>query len=188
MKFLTVKLTKRVPFFRHVTGDFIEKIEKLEINMGVFGRQVQEDFEDVYVDDEMMGEDEMLEGLKRDYGDEEYAVKGVLQKNDELFSEFKNEGSGRTKDKEHGFDEDVSKGADDSGNEGGIYPVRALGIYVDKKDDGGSFNITIVEKVDSTNHLTCSRFLEHTEVLAKSTEMTDEAVLNNYRRETKKGK
>ncbi|CAI9289024.1 unnamed protein product [Lactuca saligna] len=40
MKFSNVKIMKRVLFVRHVTGDVLEKIEKLEINMGGFGRKL----------------------------------------------------------------------------------------------------------------------------------------------------
>ena len=62
---------KRLPFVRNVTGALLEKIEKLEISVGGFGRQLLENFEDIVDDDGMVDEDEMLDGMMRDYGAEE---------------------------------------------------------------------------------------------------------------------
>ncbi|CAI9280594.1 unnamed protein product [Lactuca saligna] len=112
-------------------------------------------------------------------------LKEWFEKNHKLFIEVKNEGNEGMNDKEHTFDANVNKGAEDIDNEGGISLIRALVVYGDKKDDGGSFNIPIIEHIDNTDHLNCSQFLEHHEVLAKAIEMTDEAVLKSYSQEKK---
>ena len=62
MKFTRLKIVKRLPFVRNVTGAILDKIEKLGISVGGFGRQLPEDFENIDGDEEMVDEDVMSDG------------------------------------------------------------------------------------------------------------------------------
>ncbi|CAI9290126.1 unnamed protein product [Lactuca saligna] len=90
MKFTCLKIVKRLPFVRNVTGSLLEKIENIEISVGGFGRQLPENFEDIGDDDGMVVEDDMLDGMMRDYGDEEEYVVVIKHSYGVILSEKKN--------------------------------------------------------------------------------------------------
>ncbi|CAI9275078.1 unnamed protein product [Lactuca saligna] len=141
--FSGVKVMKSLPFVKHVTGDVLQKIEKLEISVGGFGRQLHKNFENVEVDDEMMDEAEMLDGLKNDYGDEEAYVAVIEHSYGIILSEKKNIQmtlkDGMEKLRNSLMLKECNKGEADGSNEGGISLVRGLVVYVGKKNDGGDF-------------------------------------------------
>ncbi|CAI9287521.1 unnamed protein product [Lactuca saligna] len=65
-------------------------LTKLEISAGGFGRQLLEKFEDIVDDDGMVHEDEMLDGILRDYGAEEAYVAVIEHRYGVILSEKKN--------------------------------------------------------------------------------------------------
>ncbi|CAI9263883.1 unnamed protein product [Lactuca saligna] len=177
---------------------YFKKIEKLEISVGGFGRQLPENFEDTDDDDDdddgMVDEDEMLYGLMREYGDDEPYVVVIEHSYGVILSEKKN----IEKAPEHGIEKfrdslmlkewykKIIIVQRNGGNEEGFSPVRGLVVYKEKNDDGGGFSTPNVEKVDNTDNLSCSQFLEHLEVLATEIKMTNDAVLESYKKRGKK--
>ncbi|CAI9277191.1 unnamed protein product [Lactuca saligna] len=112
-------------------------------------------------------------------------LKEWYEKNQELFNEVKKEENGGMNSNEAGFNGHRNEGEADGGNEEGFSPVRGLVVHGDMHDDGGGFNTPNMEKVDNTNNLTCSQFLEQPEVLATTIKMTDDDVLESYKKEKK---
>ncbi|CAI9304484.1 unnamed protein product [Lactuca saligna] len=90
MKFAGMKIVKRLAFVRNVTGSLLEKIEKMEMSVGGFGRQLPENFEDIGDDDGMVDEDDILDGMMRDYGDEEAYVAVIKHSYGVILSKKKN--------------------------------------------------------------------------------------------------
>ncbi|CAI9267320.1 unnamed protein product [Lactuca saligna] len=92
------------------------------------------------------------------------------------------------KDKDPSFDGHSNKGDADGGQEAEFSPIRGLVVEGEKKDDGGGFSTPQMDKVGNTDNQICSQFLENPEVLATAIKMTDDAVLESYKKEKKKGK
>ncbi|CAI9299485.1 unnamed protein product [Lactuca saligna] len=143
MKFTRLKIVNRLPFIRNVTGASLEKIKKLEISVGGFGRQLPKDFENIDGDEEMVDEDEMSYELTRLYGDEEKNIEKALkngiekfpdslmlnewyEKNKELFEEVNKADNGGINSNEAGFDGHRKEGESDGGKEEKFSLVRGL--------------------------------------------------------------
>ncbi|CAI9303500.1 unnamed protein product [Lactuca saligna] len=76
----SIKLDKRLPFIGHINGGNLLEIQRLEINLGGFGRQFWDEHDDVDMRDETGGEEQQMFNFKRDFGDEE-AYAAVIKHN-----------------------------------------------------------------------------------------------------------
>ncbi|CAI9293997.1 unnamed protein product [Lactuca saligna] len=115
------------------------------------------------------------------------SLKEWCEKNEKMFKEIKNAESGGMKDKDSSFDGHSNKGDGDGVKESKFSLTRGLVVDGEKKVDGGGFSTPQMDKVGNTDNLTCSQFLENHEVLATAIKMTDEAVLESFKKEKKRG-